>query len=222
MWFVLLLIIAIVVYAIYKKYFTKVIINGQTKIVPLSSLKSDYISTRYPKGIEFEMTGNRLRIVYESAKIISETKNMGTLISRLHVLLDNLSKLEELSIDEIYSNYESLLLEFVTKGKLIDSKIANFKSFRDNITCPYCSHLFDKPVSRMRNCPQCKNKIIRIKDNDTAFLVTEAEATEISNVLSRHSYQWESDFISDFPERFKEYEELFLPELLYGEKKEES
>ena len=128
---------------------------------------------------------NSMRIILESSKIVSETKNYDTKLGRATLIRDTLVRLNSLDTSYLvkddnwsevlsaYYAYNTALQDIESKRRQILDTIINSRGAN---TCPYCLKNTFAESSRAVKCTECKEKAHRYKvSKGFSYLVTNTE-----------------------------------------------
>ena len=165
-------------------------------------------------------TGNRLRIILESAKYVRNTDSYDTLIRHINIILDSIEKLSSVWTNkEIVEYYQTLHQQHNGTYHNLKAIKASILSKRNDTICPYCGFTFDVAPSRKRACPKCKQQIIRFRnwsEDDKVYLMTQEEYKLYDTLYiinpARDIPIIETKFIDEFCVVWSTYNDYFLPD----------
>ena len=219
--FITVIIVLVVIIAIIRGVYKASLNENNSKKSNLSKQRSSNPKKLNSNTAIFQQkdVGNRLRIIYESAKIVENTSNFTTFRSRVNLMVEhmrNFSNFREGYLQEVLKYYESISLSSNTAEYEYQALLNEVIATHSNNVCPYCNHNFDKEVIRKRKCPSCKEQIYIVKDeNKNRYLVKEDENSLLQREIPQVDKQLERNFIQKFPIIFKAYEAYFLEEYIY-------
>ena len=177
---IIILILSIVVY---------VVISASKKSTKGSSSLS---TTGRIRSVQAPQVVGDIRILMDSLRIVSETKNYSVKISRSKLIEDVLVRLENYNTEHIRKNddWERLLSSyraFAPKINQIDSihceQVYKLKHDRNTTQCPYCAQDAFAESSRATKCPNCGQKSARLKiSKNEAIMVTLEEQENIKAI----------------------------------------
>ncbi|MDD3563049.1 MAG: hypothetical protein PHR32_05190 [Candidatus Cloacimonetes bacterium] len=177
---IILFVLSIVVY---------VIISASKK--PAKGVPSRGTTIRR-NSVQASQVANDVRILMESLKIVSETKNYSVKISRSKLIEDVLVRLENYNTEHIRKDeeWERLLSNYriyYSKITQIDSKylllLSQLQGERTAKQCPYCAQEAFAEGSRAVKCPNCGQKAVRLKISKTeAIMVTLEEQDNVKAI----------------------------------------
>jgi ssDNA-binding Zn-finger/Zn-ribbon topoisomerase 1 len=136
----------------------------------------------------------RGRIINDCMKLIDESKNIKTRLSRCDLLIEHAQALleyEHKGIPTVNPSPSHLLSEYMpirtqmAGGENSDKLLIQKHKEIQSVTCPYCNAQLDSMPTRKKKCPSCNNWIFtRIRPSDRQrILVTESGAKVIDQEI---------------------------------------
>jgi hypothetical protein len=156
--------------------------------------KYDRLQQSLIRSVSISLAGS-VRIIMDCIRIVNDTSDFGTKLSRNNLLCDHLKILDSYNgaykLVYFKTDFEKLLKESMSIAVILNAAndeqkkvIANLKITRKRNICPYCANLFKDEITRSRLCPNCKGHINRFKPSpQRILLLTDEDLTLIQNTI---------------------------------------